>query len=98
MLRPLRVEGTVKYGDNREVTVNIEGMRAWLGDKDTPDLQTLAKEVQAELVRRTPIQDQLSEKNLKILEDLRSGARPTDIARRHGVSRQWVYEIKGRYL
>lgn len=73
-------------------------MRAWLGDKDTPDLQTLAKEVQAELVRRTPLQEQLSEQNLQILEELQAGVSPTVISRKFGVSRQWVYEIKKRYL
>lgn len=76
--------------------MNIEGMRAWLSEKELPDLQVLAKEVQAELGRRAPAQ--LSEKNLKVLSDLRAGVRPTDIARKHGVSRQWVYEIKRRHL
>ena len=69
----------------------------WLQEKGDEDFGVILEEVRAEQARRNPPPGRVSEKTKAIIQDLEEGMKPTAVAKKHGVSRQYVYKVRDRH-
>ena len=74
-------------------------LKQWPKAKDDSDFAVIVEEVREERARRNPASTKnLSEKTKLIIADLEAQLPVSKIARKFGVTRQYVYKVRDKHL